>query len=170
MGFDRDTQFNGLMYEYGALLAQSHKTWFLRVYQTIYLPKWKFWIQLSPNSVALPWSLNYILKLHYREVRVNWILIEKSLNWVVAMGGSRRVGGRGPDPLGKSQVATCFQSNWNWTPRGWIASWGSPYGPLIKKKYSGPPWQNLLDPPMIATCASESGLSFSCKCSGSVRT
>ena len=32
-----------------APLTRRRKTKFLTVYQMIYLPKWKFWIQLSPN-------------------------------------------------------------------------------------------------------------------------
>ena len=30
------------------LVLRHHKTWFPNIYPTIYLPKWKFWIWLSP--------------------------------------------------------------------------------------------------------------------------
>ena len=36
-----------------ARLARRSKTKFPTVYPTIYLPKWKFWIQLSPNYAIM---------------------------------------------------------------------------------------------------------------------
>ena len=47
-----------------ASLTQRRKTKFPTVYPTIYLPKWKFWIQLYPNFTPLfMFILTYELKL-----------------------------------------------------------------------------------------------------------
>ena len=44
-----------------APLTRRRKTKFPTVYPTIYLPKWKFWIQLSPN--CLHWLINILYYL-----------------------------------------------------------------------------------------------------------
>ena len=57
-----------------APLARCHQTWFLTDYPTIYLQKWKFWIQLSPNvciiiAGCIAWS-----SLDLQLVKVEWVL------------------------------------------------------------------------------------------------
>ena len=40
-------------------LVHHHKTKFPTVYQTIYLPKWKFWIQLFPNYILIAYKSSH---------------------------------------------------------------------------------------------------------------
>ena len=40
-------------------LSRHHKTKFSTVYQIIYLPKWKFWIQLSSNYILIAYKSSH---------------------------------------------------------------------------------------------------------------
>ena len=61
-----------------APLMRCRKTEFPTVYPTIYLPKWKFWIQLSPKS----FDVKQNLCCNQLKYKLNWYICANTTNVV----------------------------------------------------------------------------------------
>ena len=62
-------------------LARHHKTKFPTVYQMIYLPKWKFWIQLSPNYILIAYKSSHE-KTGFLHNDNKWIQVISNVNTI----------------------------------------------------------------------------------------